>query len=184
MNMLLRFPAATRAAQAVGSAAAVLALTACAVLSRPGAVAVAELQPTRDYSAVGTVRFEQWDDKVRISGEVRGLKPGAEHGFHLHDKGDCSSGDGTSAGGHFNPRGSMHGRHNSLAHHAGDLVSLQADANGVARFNFETTDVTVTPGPVSVVGRAVIVHRDPDDFKSQPAGNAGPRMACAVVRAQ
>lgn len=165
---------------------AVLALTlgACALTPRPTAVAVAELQPTRGYTASGTVRFEQHDDVVRISGEVRGLKPGAEHGFHLHDKGDCSSGDGTSAGPHFNPHGSMHGRHDGMAHHVGDLVSLQADANGVAKFSFELKGMTVAPGPVSVAGRGLIVHRDPDDFKSQPAGNAGPRMACAVVHAQ
>jgi len=177
-----RFDRVARAGAACVAASALLA--GCASVMGPSAVAVADLQPTRGSSVAGSMKFEQFGDKVRVSGEVHGLKPGGEHGFHLHDKGDCSSGDGTSAGGHFNPRGSMHGRHDSLAHHAGDLVSLQADASGVARFSFETTDVTVTPGAVSVVGRGVIVHRDPDDFKSQPAGNSGPRMACGVVQAR
>lgn len=167
-----------------GAALMLMTLGACALTPRPTAVAVAELHPTRGYTASGSVRFEQYDEVVRISGEVRGLQPNAEHGFHLHDKGDCSSGDGTSAGPHFNPYGSMHGRHDGLAHHAGDLVSLQADATGVARFNFDLKGLTVTSGKASVVGRGLIVHRDPDDFKSQPAGNAGPRVACAVVQVQ
>lgn len=181
---MFRLSAVTRAVQATSVVAVVVALGACAT-PRPSAVAVAELQATRGYTASGTVRFEQWGDKVRVSGEVRGLKPNAEHGFHVHDKGDCSSGDGTSAGPHFNPHGAMHGRHGDGGpHHVGDLMSLQADAAGVARFSFETHKLSVTAGPDSVVSRGLIVHRDPDDYKSQPAGNAGPRMACAVVQAQ
>lgn len=181
--MFIQCSALARTAQAAGGVVVLLALAACAA-PRPSAVAVAELQPTRGYSAAGTVRFEQWGDKVRVSGEVRGLKPGAEHGFHIHDKGDCSSGDGTSAGPHFNPHGSMHGRYGDVVHHVGDLMPLTADANGVARFSYESTDMTVAAGPTSVVSRGLIVHRDPDDFKSQPAGNSGPRMACGVVQAQ
>lgn len=158
----------------------VLSLWGCAT-PQPTAVAVSELQATKGNSVTGDLRFEQWGDKVRVVGEVRGLAPNSEHGFHVHAKGDCSSGDGTSAGGHFNPGNGMHGRYGQAMHHAGDVPSLKADAQGVAKVDFETTDLTVTPGERSVVGKGVIVHRDADDYTSQPAGNAGPRQACGVV---
>ena len=118
---------------------------------------------------------------MQISGEVRGLKPNAEHGFHVHEKGDCSSGDGMSTGGHFNPMGQMHGAHGRGEHHVGDLPSLKADAAGVARFSLESTSVAVGSGSNDIVGRGLIVHRDPDDYTTQPTGNAGPRLACAVI---
>lgn len=162
----------------VGLAAA---LAGCAAPTAPRATAA--LAPTTGNTTAGTVQFVQAGGKVQVSGEVRGLKPGAEHGFHVHEKGDCSSGDGNSAGGHFNPLGSAHGQHGQGTHHAGDLPSLKADAAGVARFSFDTTSVTVGSGATDVVGRGLIVHRDPDDYKTQPTGNAGPRLACAVIRA-
>jgi Cu-Zn family superoxide dismutase len=98
-----------------------------------------------------------------------------------HEKGDCSSGDGVSAGGHFNPVGKPHGAHDQAEHHAGDLPSLTADGSGVARLNFETGSISVGSGVADVVGRGLIVHRDPDDFRTQPTGNSGPRLACAAI---
>jgi Cu-Zn family superoxide dismutase len=86
-----------------------------------------------------------------------------------------------SAGGHFNPMTTQHGNYAMSPHHSGDMPNLKADANGVARISWEDDELTVKDGPASVVGRAVIVHRDPDDFKSQPAGNSGPRLACGVI---
>jgi len=160
--------------------ASALVLTACA--STPsGPRAAAQLQSTTGNSATGTVSFTQAGDKVMLAGEVRGLKPNAEHGFHVHEKGDCSSGDGMSAGGHFNPDGKGHGQHAMGAHHAGDLPSLKADASGVARFNFASTSITLGSGAADIIGRGLIIHRDPDDYKTQPTGNAGPRLACAVI---
>jgi len=159
-------------------AAAVL-LSACATPSGP--TASAQLQATRGNAVSGEVRFTQQGDKVVVSGEVRGLKPNAEHGFHVHEKGDCSSGDGMSTGGHFNPMGKMHGAYDGSEHHVGDLPSLKADAYGVARISFESNSISVGSGSSDVVGRGLIVHRDPDDFKTQPTGNAGPRLACAVI---
>ena len=158
-----------------------LLLSACAT-HLPGATAVADLAPTTGNATTGQVRFVQDGPRVHITGEVRGLKPNATHGFHVHEKGDCSSGDGMSAGGHFNPTGAPHGRHGSSAHHAGDIPSLRADASGVARFAVESGAVAVGSGATDVLGRALIVHRDPDDYVSQPNGNAGPRLACAVIR--
>jgi Cu-Zn family superoxide dismutase len=116
-----------------------------------------------------------------VVGEVRGLKPNAEHGFHVHEKGDCSSEDGMSAGGHFNPKGAPHGRYDTAPHHAGDVPNLRADAKGVAKISWEDDELTVADGPATVVGKAVIVHRDPDDYRTQPAGNSGPRVACGVI---
>ena len=159
---------------------AALLCAACATPSGPGATA--QLMPTTGNAASGTVRFVQVGNKVRASGEVRGLQPGAVHGFHVHEKGDCSSGDGMSAGGHFNPTSTPHGNHDMGAHHAGDLPSLKADAYGTAAFSFESATISVGGGATDVVGKGLIVHRDPDDFKTQPTGNSGPRIACAVIQ--
>jgi Cu-Zn family superoxide dismutase len=146
-----------------------------------GPRASAHLNPTTGTSAAGRVEFVQVGGVVRVSGSVSGLKPGAEHGFHVHEKGDCSSGDGMSTGGHFNPAAKAHGQHAMGEHHAGDLPSLKADSAGVARFAFETSALSVGSGANDVLGRGLIVHRDPDDYKTQPTGNSGPRLACGVV---
>ena len=143
--------------------------------------ATARLAPTQGNSTAGTVTFAQRMGKVFVTADVRGLSPG-EHGFHMHEKGDCSSGDGMSTGGHWNPDGTPHGPQGA-AHHAGDMPSLVADANGNAKATFSLEGVTVAAGPKSVVGRGLIVHKDPDDFKTQPTGNAGARVACAVIQA-
>ncbi|MFT3815057.1 MAG: superoxide dismutase family protein [Acidovorax sp.] len=172
---ILRLPLA-----ALGAAALVLA--GCASTAA-NPTAVAQLEPTRGSTAAGSVRFVQAGNVVRVSGEVRGLAPNTEHGFHIHEKGDCSSGDGMSAGGHFNPSGQPHGHFGQGAHHAGDLPSLRADANGVARVSFETRVFTVGDGGAAdIVGRGLIVHKDPDDYTTQPTGNSGARLACAVIK--
>lgn len=154
-------------------------VAACAAPPPAERGAMAQLQPTPGNTASGTVRFTPQAGKLRVSGEVRGLRPNAEHGFHVHEKGDCS-GDGTAAGGHFNPSASPHGHPSGAQHHAGDLPALRADATGVARFSFETASLSLG-GSTDVVGRGLIVHRDPDDYRTQPTGNAGARIACAVV---
>lgn len=160
--------------------AALLLLSACAAPPNLN-TAKAALAPTNGNSASGTVTFSKQSNAVRVEGEVRGLKPNAEHGFHIHEKGDCYSGDGMSTGGHFNPTAQPHGAHSHGQHHAGDLVSLQADGNGVARFSYTSSTITVGEGPTDIIGRGLIVHRDADDYRTQPTGNAGPRIACAVI---
>src|SRR6187551_3399537 len=157
--------------------AAALVLAACAS-SASGPRAVAQLQSTTGNTTSGTVSFVQSGDKVLVSGEIRGLKPGSPHGFHVHEKGDCSSGDGMSAGGHYNPAGKPHGSL-STDHHAGDLPNVMADSSGNASITVMIPGLTIGSGPADIVGKGLIVHRDPDDYKSQPAGNAGPRIACA-----
>jgi Cu-Zn family superoxide dismutase len=155
-------------------------LTACATQNQ-GPSASAKLVPTKGNNTSGSVSFTQSGNKVLVIAEVYGLKPNAEHGFHIHDKGDCSSGDGMSTGGHFNPTTQAHGAHGTGSHHTGDLPSLVADANGNAKLKFESTSITIDSGLTNILGRGLIVHRDPDDFKTQPTGNAGPRLACAVI---
>lgn len=155
-------------------------LTACATQSQ-GLSASAQLSPTKGNTTSGSVTFTQTGSKVLVIAEIRGLKPNAEHGFHIHEKGDCSSGDGMSTGGHFNPTTQAHGAHGTGSHHSGDLPSLIADANGVAKLKFESATITVDAGLTNIIGRGLIVHRDPDDYKTQPTGNAGPRLACSVI---
>ena len=167
---------------AAAVAAAALVVTACATTPFDSAVAIAKLEPTKGSTTTGTVTFAQRMSRVVVTAEVRGLAPG-EHGFHMHEKGDCSSGDGMSTGGHWNPDSRPHGPQGE-AHHAGDMPRLVADANGTAKASFSLEGVTVAAGPKSVVGRGLIVHKDPDDYKTQPTGNAGARVACAVIQAQ
>jgi superoxide dismutase, Cu-Zn family len=165
------------------AAMAAVAFTGCASMSAPSAQA--ELKPTQGNTASGWVRFEQRGSGVLVTAEVRGLKPNTEHGFHVHEKGDCSAPDAMSAGGHFNPGSSPHAHHSQSARHAGDLSNLTADASGVAKYSYTSDALSVAGGAANgVIGRAVVVHRDPDDYKSQPAGNSGPRIACGVVAAR
>lgn len=162
--------------------AAATLVSGCAALGgAAGPAAVANLAATKGNTTAGTVTFEQRGASVLVSGTISGLKPDAEHGFHVHEKGDCGSGDGMSAGGHFNPLGKGHGHHGAADRHAGDLPNLKADAYGTAAFSFAVTGITIGSGATDIVGRGLIVHRDPDDYRSQPAGNAGPRLACAVI---
>jgi Cu-Zn family superoxide dismutase len=157
-------------------------LAACQSVPSDAPRAAANLQPTKGNKTAGTTEFVQVGNRVRVIANITGLTPNREHGFHVHEAGDCSSGDGMSAKGHFNPFGKPHGHPKSAERHAGDLPSLRADASGNARLDTEVEIITVMAGPASVVGRGLIVHADPDDYKTQPTGNAGARLACAVIQ--
>jgi Cu-Zn family superoxide dismutase len=141
--------------------------------------ATATLTPTAGNSAAGVVVFTQKGDKVTVTAKVSGLAPGG-HGFHIHEKGDCSAPDGSSAGGHFNPTGKSHGAP-GVDHHAGDMPMLQADASGNATLTADLEGIRIGGGATDVVGKSVVVHKDADDYKSQPAGNSGARIACGVI---
>jgi Cu-Zn family superoxide dismutase len=164
------------------SVAAAALVGACASTTPSGPRATATLEPTRGNATAGTVTFQQQGDKVLVTANVSGLKPNQEHGFHAHEKGDCSSGDGMSTGGHFNPGGKAHGRPDA-DHHAGDLPALKADAAGKASASFEISGVTIGSGSADLVGRGLIVHAAPDDYTTQPTGNSGARIACGVIKA-
>jgi Cu-Zn family superoxide dismutase len=121
---------------------------------------------------------------VHITGDVGGLAPNSTHGLHVHEKGDCSAADASSAGPHFNPAGHAHGGPASSMHHAGDLPNISAGADGVAHVNVHVMGLTLGGAASSnIVGRALVVHATADDYASQPAGNSGARVACGVIRA-
>jgi Cu-Zn family superoxide dismutase len=157
-------------------------LVASAVSAQDGAKATAQLQPTKGNTAAGTATFTQKGGKVLVEVRVSGLSPGAEHGFHIHEKGDCSSGDGMSTGGHYNPLNKPHAHFTTTDRHAGDMPALKADASGNATLSVVLDVITVTDSPTTVIGRGLIVHAQPDDYKTQPTGNAGARVACAVIQ--
>lgn len=176
--MTTRFLAPTAALLSLGL------LAGCGALGTSKPSAVAELKPTAAISpnpTTGKATFTALDHGVRVAIEVRGLAPNSEHGFHIHEKGDCAK-NGDAAGGHFNPGGSTHGKFGGGAAHGGDLPSLTADANGVARFTVDAHGLSLTEGEANnIAGRALIVHRDRDDGTTQPTGNSGPRIACAII---
>jgi Cu-Zn family superoxide dismutase len=164
--------------------AAAVAVAGCTAMGPGPLKAGAVLEARSGSSVTGKVDLVESGGKLRAHVELAGLAPSSEHGFHVHDKGDCSAPDASSAGGHFNPGGTAHGRAGTPPHHAGDLPSLMADAKGNVRVDLTLEGVTLAAGPNSIVGRALVVHRDKDDFTSQPAGNSGPRVACGVIAAR
>jgi Cu-Zn family superoxide dismutase len=151
----------------------------CAATAPPSYVATT-LQPTRGHTATGTVWFIADGADVRIRGRISGLTPNQEHGFHVHEKGDCSSGDGMSTGGHLNPTGKPHGPPGG-EHHAGDLPALKADGAGIG--TIDTRVRGLAAGPSEFAGKALIVHLSGDDYTTQPTGNSGARIACGVIAA-
>lgn len=147
-------------------------------------MARAVLEPTEGSDVRGEVVFEETPDGVRVMAEVTGLEPG-KHGFHIHENGDCSAPDATSAGGHFNPFNVEHGGPNSDVHHVGDLGNLEANEEGVARYDATYGFLSLDIGDAnSILDKAVIVHAQEDDLTSQPTGAAGGRLTCGVIRMQ
>lgn len=145
--------------------------------------AVAVIRPTEGNDGVsGTIRFERVEDGVRVTALVRGLKPNSKHGFHAHEFGDATKPDGTSAGSHFDPAGSGHHARPGAgdAHHAGDFGNLEADAQGVARYDRTFESLTIGGSKAPVLGRAVVVHAEADEF-DQPTGSAGARIGIGVI---
>ena len=144
--------------------------------------AAADLAPTQGSTVAGRVVFSADKGGVRVVADITGLTPGV-HGFHIHDKGDCSAPDATSAGGHFNPGAKPHGAPGAGEHHSGDLGNITADADGKAHLD-AVFSFLMLAGSDSIVGRGLIVHAAPDDLKTQPTGNAGGRVACGVIKAE
>ena len=143
------------------------------------ASAIAVLHPTDGNTVKGVVFFTLEDGKVHVTGEITGLTPG-EHGFHIHQYGDCSSPDGKSAGGHFNPTKHSHAGPTVPMRHVGDMGNVVADDKGVAKVDV-VSEIMTFEGESSILGRGVIVHAKADDLKTQPTGDAGGRVACGVI---
>jgi len=167
----------------IAAASALILLTACETMPTDAPlIASAALKPLKGSKTFGEVTFEQVGNKVRVVAFVQNLKPGEEHGFHIHEVGDCSSDDGMSTKGHFNPFGKRHGHYNTPDRHVGDLPSFKANKAGRANVQIELDQLSLRPGPGNIIGRGVIVHAGPDDYKTDPTGNAGARIACGVIR--
>jgi superoxide dismutase, Cu-Zn family len=144
--------------------------------------AVCELKPTQGNHVTGKVQFFQKKGFVLVKARIEGLTPG-KHGFHIHEAGDCSAPDASSAKGHFNPGKHHHGGPYAHERHAGDLGNLKANSKGVADYERKYKTMRLS-GDNSIVGKAIIVHEKEDDFKTQPSGNAGARVACGVIEAK
>ena len=143
--------------------------------------ATATMEGTAKFKKVkGTVEFKEVDDGVEVTANLEGLKPG-NHGFHIHEKGDCSAPDAASAGGHFNPSKHKHGAPDAAEHHEGDLGNLTADKSGKATTTLTMKGITLGEGDTSIVGKGFIIHEKADDMKTQPTGNAGDRVGCGVI---
>lgn len=147
---------------------------------------VVTMGSTEGNSAKGELTLSPDNRGLRITGSLTGLKAKSEHGFHVHQNGDCSAADGSSAGDHFNPTGAPHGNptgdESGAQHHAGDMPNVVADDKGNANVDLRVQGVTLGDGGENdVLGKAVILHADADDYSSQPAGNAGARIACGVI---
>jgi Cu-Zn family superoxide dismutase len=146
------------------------------------ATAAAQLAPTQGQTAAGTLTLTAEGDSLRLTGTLQGLAPNGEFGFHIHEKGDCSAPDASSAGGHFNPANAQHGNPQGGAHHAGDMLNAKSDAAGVAQVDAVSTGTSLVAGqPNDVHGKAIVVHEKADDYATQPSGNSGARIACGVI---
>src|SRR3954471_9099603 len=142
--------------------------------------ATCELKSSSGSQVTGTGTFTKTGDEVQVVADIQNLKPG-KHGFHLHEKGDCSAPDAASAGGHFNPSQHKHGGPSTAEHHDGDLGNLEADASGKAHVDWKGT--MSLSGANSIIGKSVVVHEKEDDLKTDPSGNSGARQACGAIEA-
>jgi Cu-Zn family superoxide dismutase len=142
--------------------------------------AYAVIDPTQGFEAVGAVTFAAMPEGgVRIIADIGGLKPG-KHGFHIHEHGDCSAPDASSAGGHFNPTNKKHGGPDTAERHVGDLGNIEANASGFAHYDRVDTLISLD-GPNSIIGKSVLIHEDEDDLTTDPSGNSGKRIGCGMV---
>lgn len=141
----------------------------------------ASLEPKSDTTTTGTANFTQSEGKVTLELTVENAPEGT-HAVHLHETGDCSAEDASSAGGHWNPTGSQHGRFGENGFHLGDIGNLEVAADGTGKLTFSTDHWSIGSGEENdITGKAIIVHAGVDDFTTQPTGNAGGRIACGVV---
>lgn len=150
----------------------------------PSARATAELAATQGNTASGSLTLAEAGEGVHLTGSLQGLAPNSEFGFHIHEKGDCSAPDASSAGGHFNPTGVEHGNPQEGPHHAGDMLNVNSDAEGQAQVDAQASGVTLGDGGASdIMGKAVVLHERADDYHTQPSGDSGTRIACGVITA-
>jgi Cu-Zn family superoxide dismutase len=176
-------PAPAAPAQAPAPAAAVAEPAAPVVEAPLAMTARTSLMPVGESGVGGDLAFTTDGSAVRVTGTITGLRPRAIHAFHIHEFGNCTAADASSAGGHFNPGGMPHGsRASGGDHHAGDIPNQVAGADGVAQVDQRLEGLQIGGGgEFDILGRGVIVHADADDYTTQPTGNAGGRIACGVI---
>ncbi|SFJ78990.1 superoxide dismutase family protein [Thermoflavimicrobium dichotomicum] len=165
----------------VGSIIFGISITAC---SSHSLSATAELVDNQGKK-IGTASFQQTGNGVEITVKAEGLPPG-EHGFHIHETGKCEVPDFKSSGGHFNPNQKKHGKHNEQGTHAGDLENLTVNHEGKVTNTQVIPNVTLEKGKESSLlkagGTALVIHEKADDYRTDPAGNAGKRIACGIIK--
>jgi Cu-Zn family superoxide dismutase len=173
---------------AVRTLAIVATLTLCAVTgfaqAKPVTKKTVELKDAKGNS-VGTAKIVSKGQGVEVKLELKGLPPG-EHAVHFHQNAKCDPPDFKSAGGHFNPTGKQHGFDNPNGHHAGDMPNFTVKANGTAKATVKDDDVVLGTGSESNSllvngGTSIMIHAKADDMKTDPAGNAGDRIACGAI---
>jgi Cu-Zn family superoxide dismutase len=189
----------SRCILSMATLASIMALTACSsapkpkpmppaapapVVATPMAHEAQAIMASASASLVsGKLALTPVAGGVRIVGMVGGLPASGRFGFHVHETGDCSAVDASSAGGHFNPLHQAHGSAKIGVHHAGDMDNLIADTEGVAHVDTRLGEVMLGGGgPMDIIGRALVVHAEPDDYATQPAGKSGARVACGVIK--
>jgi Cu-Zn family superoxide dismutase len=176
-------PAADAAAPATEATPTMPPDTAAAAAAASTSATV-QLAPTQGNKVTGSITVVPMGDGVHLTGSLQGLAPNGEFGFHVHEKGDCSAPDASSAGAHLNPTNAQHGDPQGATHHAGDMQNAKSDESGAAQVNVHVSGLTFGDGgPADVVGKAVVVHEKADDYKTQPSGDSGARVACGVVTA-
>lgn len=171
--------------QMILSLALGLFLVACAHCDySKKAGATAKLEAKNDSKVAGEIKlYESKEGKVMAKIHISGLTANAKHGFHIHENGDCSAKDGTSAGGHYAPEGHKHAGPGAKMRHLGDLGNITADAKGEVKTEIEIPRATLKKSEkLTIYNKAFIVHAGTDDLKSQPSGAAGKRIACGVIQ--
>lgn len=143
-------------------------------------VAVAHMNPTEGHDVRGTVTFTRVEGGIRVVAELTGFDAPGLRGFHIHEFGDCSAPDATSAGGHFDPFGHDHAGPDDDERHVGDLGNIEVDAGGNASYD-RIDPLLAFEGEASIIGKSVVVHAEEDDLETQPTGDAGGRVACGVI---
>jgi len=167
---------------AIGAAAVLVGLGgAAAVSAAAGDKATATIESKSGSKVTGKAEFtELASGGTKVEVWIENATPGT-HGLHIHEKGDCSAPDGSSAGGHFNAAGNPHAAPADKARHNGDLGNIEVGTDGKGHLEITSDLLTVSPGPDSVVGKSVIFHEKADDLKTQPTGNAGARYGCGII---